>query len=837
MLRSLYSGISGLMINQQSMDVIGNNISNVNTTGYKTGRTVFQDLLSQTLVSGSAPSDTSGGTNPMQVGLGGFLASVDNIFENGSLQTTSKNTDLAIQGDGFFVVRGVQETDKMYTRAGDFSFDTDGNLVTPAGYRVQGWLADPVTGQLTADTAVGDIVIDETYQTTEAKATTEIAISGVLNTDAEATVFEFPTLLHYAEGSDSIYSVFSTNGVGIDLSDNEPVRVKAHGTILTDMNGLYNDTDVSLDLDTNPNIQIYINNTAYGFTYVQSGATPADLTGQTFTTMEDLAAAIEARIEDITGANEFTVSVGSGAFTVRRDTNTSAVDIAINSFSGSPYLAVALNDLTGTYNNATDTRTSEEMYFRETYYAGRDFTTLDELAADIEAAIDNNVLLSGNFSTTFNAATGQFEFNNSGLVASGDLTLSGFSIDKGYNGTVFESNIVPTTAKLIAPESVATSEDFLRYAKGSDLLTDLFTTSGDTLGLDATAIIQYSASIGGDELTGTGNLAVAGSTLDDMREMIATYMGYDFANETELQQYLADVESSSGSLVLTGNKGVDNEIDFVEFEIVGGQPSYDSFYSYFNYETTQSASGGELLTSQTIYDAQGEAHVVQYHFTMSDDLDNVWKLSLETTDPTQSATFNSIGGNEVLLHFNSDGSFNYITDTSGTRLASLSYDFEPNTGAGVISGIDMDLGTAAAFDGVYISATESSISRTDQDGYPVGDLEETLFNSDGEIIGYYTNGNVKVLGQVALSVFKNSQGLLKVGDTLFKETANSGEPAIGKANTSFRGSIAAGALENSNVDLSREFVNMITTQRGFQANSRVITTSDEMLQELMTLKR
>ncbi|MCD8567873.1 MAG: flagellar hook-basal body complex protein, partial [Geovibrio sp.] len=116
-------------------------------------------------------------------------------------------------------------------------------------------------------------------------------------------------------------------------------------------------------------------------------------------------------------------------------------------------------------------------------------------------------------------------------------------------------------------------------------------------------------------------------------------------------------------------------------------------------------------------------------------------------------------------------------------------------------------------------------------------LEQVMFNPAGEIVGYYTNGEVMTIAQVALATFTNNQGLLKVGDTLFAETGNSGTAAIGKPQTGARGEIMSGALENSNVDLSNEFVSMITTQRGFQANSRVITTSDEMLQELLTLKR
>ncbi|MCA2213693.1 flagellar hook protein FlgE [Jidongwangia harbinensis] len=140
MLRSLFSGISGLRAHQQMMDVTGNNISNVNTTGYKSSQTVFQDTLSQMVNAAGAPQNDAGGTNPAQVGLGVRLASINANFGQGAAQTTGKSSDMMIQGDGFFVVKSGGET--LYTRAGSFTFDANGSLTTPNGQVVQGWMAD-----------------------------------------------------------------------------------------------------------------------------------------------------------------------------------------------------------------------------------------------------------------------------------------------------------------------------------------------------------------------------------------------------------------------------------------------------------------------------------------------------------------------------------------------------------------------------------------------------------------------------------------------------------------------------------------------------------------------
>jgi flagellar hook protein FlgE len=140
MLRSLFSGISGLRAHQQMMDVTGNNIANVNTTGYKSSQTVFQDTLSQMVNAAGAPQNGAGGTNPAQVGLGVRTASVNANFSQGAAQTTGKAGDMMIQGDGFFIAKSGGES--VYTRAGSFTFDANGSLTTPNGQIVQGWSAD-----------------------------------------------------------------------------------------------------------------------------------------------------------------------------------------------------------------------------------------------------------------------------------------------------------------------------------------------------------------------------------------------------------------------------------------------------------------------------------------------------------------------------------------------------------------------------------------------------------------------------------------------------------------------------------------------------------------------
>ncbi|HPZ06302.1 MAG TPA: flagellar hook-basal body complex protein, partial [Clostridiales bacterium] len=154
MMRSMFSGVSGLRAHQTRMDVIGNNVANVNTVGFKSGRVTFQEIFSQTLKGASAPDAATGrgGTNPMQIGLGLGVGAVDTITTRGSLQRTDNPTDMSIEGDGFFICKGGATDTFRFTRAGNFGIDKLGNLVTGSGLNVYGWQALKTDGSGEFDT-------------------------------------------------------------------------------------------------------------------------------------------------------------------------------------------------------------------------------------------------------------------------------------------------------------------------------------------------------------------------------------------------------------------------------------------------------------------------------------------------------------------------------------------------------------------------------------------------------------------------------------------------------------------------------------------------------------
>jgi flagellar hook protein FlgE len=191
MLRSMFSAISGLRAHQVMMDEIGNNIANVNTVGYKTGRVNFQDILSQTFRGASAPQGGLGSINPAQVGLGVTVAGIDVIMTQGNLQSTGRLTDMAIQGDGFFVMSDGSR--QFFTRDGSFDIGLGGNLINPAsGLKVQGWNAS-AAGTVDTTTAAGDVIIPLGTRTT-ALASATASIAGNLDAAAAAGATASTTL-------------------------------------------------------------------------------------------------------------------------------------------------------------------------------------------------------------------------------------------------------------------------------------------------------------------------------------------------------------------------------------------------------------------------------------------------------------------------------------------------------------------------------------------------------------------------------------------------------------------------------------------------------------------
>ncbi|MCA9734899.1 MAG: flagellar hook-basal body complex protein [Deferribacteres bacterium] len=680
MMRSLFAGVSGLRNHQSRMDVIGNNIANVNTVGFKSGRVNFKEVMALTLTGAVRPSETNGGANPRQIGLGMTVSSIDTIFSQGNLESTGKSTDLAINGEGFFIMRNGKSD--YYTRAGNFDFDALGRLVDPSnGWIVQGRMADG-HGEIPSSSVVEDIVLPF-GQKVPANATSEIQFTGNL----DATSVPIGTIL-----------------------DSSVLQAIEEAGDDTSIDGLY-----------------------------AKGQANSRISGM------------------ISGRTTFTVNDGSTTQVYTWVNNDPAVGDTLFS---------SLDDLVAEINND---------------FAGSMTATLDAAGAVVFTDTSGSA-----HKLTFQSTnpTLQTAFNSA----------SGVTIDSVAGVT-------------------ATSDQFSHFASGTEELVKLRNSIGDSLGLTNGDSIDISANVGG--LPTTGALAVTNATtLEDLTAQLVTTFGI---------QTLPGVSiDSDGSIYVQGDPGMDNAIDAVVIRSTGN-PTFNTSMSF---TTEQEAEDVTHSASTTIFDALGEEHIVSLEFKKTS-LRNQWTWTA------------SVGGNEIVssgnsgvVTFNADGSLNTFTFDNGLNTLSI----DPNNGANILD-IELNVGTLDAFEGLTQFASASTALASGQNGYGNGDLNNISIDRTGKITGSFTNGVTQTLARLVMATFNNPSGLERVGDNAYNTTGNSGDPIVGMAGESIRSEIVPGSLEMSNVDLAQEFTNMIIAQRGFQANSRVITTSDEMLTELVNLKR
>ena len=238
MLMSMFASVSGLKAHQTRMDVIGNNIANVNTIGFKASRATFQEIFSQTLSSASAPDQMTGrgGTNPMQVGLGMNIDAIDIMMDRGSVQRTESPTDLSIEGEGFFIVRGGNEGAFYFTRAGNFTIDKLGNLVTATGQNVYGWMKyiygengyEFDTQEPIQPINLYEDIYNSNKRIIAAKQTTEVVLAGNL----DATEKPIGGTTGNVIGSGSMTTLpFDANSDGIPDEGPDTENIPSHFTV------------------------------------------------------------------------------------------------------------------------------------------------------------------------------------------------------------------------------------------------------------------------------------------------------------------------------------------------------------------------------------------------------------------------------------------------------------------------------------------------------------------------------------------------------------------------------------------------------------------------------
>ena len=848
MMRSLWSGVSGLNAHQIAMDTEGNNIANVNTTGFKYSRTNFQDLLSQTVKASTAPQGNLGGKNSLQVGLGSTVSSVETMYKQGSIQNTDKNTDMAISGDGFFVVSGDGGKTDKYTRAGDFSFDSNGNFVDPNGYIVQGWLADD-NHKIDNASGVKPIKIPPGL-TTPANPTSTIQIKANLNSGD--TIKEMSGTTSTILPTDDVSGLFNSIGEPIQLTpDVDTIKFNI------DKNG-DGTTDTTLTL-----------------TY---GKSTSDTDGN-FTSVKDILDEINNIIKDTTGENRVNVHLNGDGQIVDADNR-----VTVNSSSNTTLLDV-FKGLDGPSTTTNSMKRIQTGFIGaddvgELFNGNGDALNLKDgqgIKAKIEGLGEDRKFVYK--STPINSSSGCG--SSAGSYQPTDPITSDSS--EGLHWTYDSNNdkaFFNVNQKIKFTFSDSSTETYV-YGKDFQTIDDLCCLVNKALndkniddtvsfkngeihesdgnGIQKAEVEDSSGNAATDTTTPLGRLEDIFKGLDDSGDHTSvfkkndTYYFHDIQDLQNIWQWAVDdsgdsLNSTSGNsgIVTVNDKGklsIENTSGSSFNVSIDSYPDADKdnqlFTDAFSPVNGTIASGGVALsqplnaathtTSIDVYDSLGSKHTLTLHMrkTHTSETPNdptVWKFYGEV--PSPSTLDNPANG---YIKFNPDGSLNAFNPPTLI--------FNANNGSKSGQAIQLNFGKLNAFDGITSFDGPSTTSGETQDGYPGGDLQQMVVDQTGTVIGVFTNGRSYSLAQVAMAKFVNNQGLMKEGGSLFSSSANSGDPIIGSANTGGRGAIQSSALEMSNVDLSRSLTQLIVIQRGFQANSKTITTSDQMLNTLLQLKR
>ena len=435
-------------------------------------------------------------------------------------------------------------------------------------------------------------------------------------------------------------------------------------------------------------------------------------------------------------------------------------------------------------------------------------------------------------------------------VAGGSVTINGNTIDTsgktldeiieeinnlgltGITASVTDGKFTVTSTN--GAVSIEASGDFARVTGMAEYITGTGSSSNvvDENTESYTIVKGSTVSLTEDITSVGGTIQIGdGAVIDTSGKTLAQVV--DEINAQGIEGLTASITDGRFTLKISGANAP-------SITATGGSRESNTIFNNAMQGTVTAATGGIAYKTMEIYDEQGNKHNINFTFSLWNEELNEWRMEIETDDPLNDVAINGASQNELILRFNADGTLSHMYDrfTVPTKVISNpTLRFSAANGTNTINPIALNLGTAGANDGLSIAANGGGITRASTDGYTVGDLKQTMFNPAGELVGTYSNGQTRVLAQVALATFVNERGLEKVGDTMFQATGASGQATIGEPITGDRGEIAASMLENSNVDLSTELVNMITTQRAYQSNSKVISTSDEMIQELLNMKR
>ncbi|EAJ5309459.1 flagellar hook protein FlgE [Campylobacter jejuni] len=844
MMRSLWSGVSGLQAHQVAMDVEGNNISNVNTTGFKYSRADFGTMFSQTVKIATAPTDGRGGSNPLQIGLGVSVSSTTRIHSQGSVQTTDKNTDVAINGDGFFMVSDDGGLTNYLTRSGDFKLDAYGNFVNNAGFVVQGWNINWDDQTIDSSRTPQNIFIDPGMHIPAAKST-EVAIKANLNSGlnigtssrnlyALDSVHGWNTKTQRAEdendtGTTQFYttsknavevtekgvdagSLFNANGQGLNLREGQGIWVS------------YADAKFTTDKPANVNVFDPNNHTKQNGSIFWGDKDNAVILDITLNGVNIQNANIRSLDEAIAYINTFTAPTdtrdGTGVKAVKK-ADGSGIEFVNDNADGT---TDNMKNINLTVNQAN---TAGERH-AITWNAGNNNFTATSAKNNA-----NSVWIPTAANVNGNAESIQIITAHKYIYSSTPVDIPPMYNPDGGPNFIANGNQRPTD-----PASANYWDAIQGSLKNATERT--FRTTEDLREL-----LQRDARYGVD-YDGNGSSGYDANDINQAVKVVVTENGnFAISNANETSTIPANAGAGAGAAT-TNPKNMSFNITAYSNK-QGTVSTNDAFTKIFKAFDGVLTVGGQIKESEQlklsafsagleIYDSLGSKHTLEVQFvkqSTTQDGGNEWQMIIRVPEPAEINTTGEGPTNIIVgtARFNNDGSLaNYTPKT---------INFSPNNGAAPNQQIKLSFGTSGSNDGLVSSNSASTLTGQATDGYTSGNLKPDAIRVDdkGNILGEFTNGKTFAVAKIAMASVANNSGLEEIGGNLFKVTANSGNIVVGEAGTGGRGEMKTSALEMSNVDLSRSLTELIIIQRGYQANSKTISTSDQMLQTLIQLKQ
>lgn len=851
-MRSLWSGVSGLQAHQVAMDVEGNNISNVNTTGFKYSRADFGTMFSQTVKIATAPTDGRGGSNPLQIGLGVSVSSTTRIHSQGSVQTTDKNTDVAINGDGFFMVSDDGGLTRYLTRSGDFKLDAYGNFVNNAGFVVQGWNINWDDQTIDSSRSPQNIFIDPGMHIPAAKST-EVAIKANLNSG-----------LNIGTSSRNLYALDSVHGwnnktqrpedendtgtTQFYTTSKNAVEVTEKGV---DAGSLFNANGQGLNLREGQGIWVsyadakFTTDRANGANVFDPNLTVVQQNNVIFWGNKDISVTLDINLNGVRIQNDNIRSLDEAiayinTFTAPTDTRDGTGVKAVKKADGS-----GIEFVNDNADGTTDNMKNIDLTVNVGNSAGERNTIIYNANTGVFSPQGGNLTTAQN-DTDWIAGVAQVgQPQNVKVVTAHKYIYSS-------NPVTIPPMINPDGGPAFQPNNGNRPTDPASANYWDAIQGSLKNTTERTFRTteDLRELLQRDARYGVD-YNGSGIIDNATPTFDanDINQAVKVVVtengNFAISNANETSTIPANAGAGAGAAT-TDPKNMSFNITAYSNK-QGTVSTNDAFTKIFKAFDGPLVIGNQIKESEQlklsafsagleIYDSLGSKHTLEVQFvkqSTTQDGGNEWQMIIRVPEPAEINTTGEGPTNIIVgtARFNNDGSLASYTPRT--------INFSPNNGAAPNQQIKLSFGTSGSNDGLVSSNSASTLTGQATDGYTSGNLKPDAIRVDdkGNILGEFTNGKTFAVAKIAMASVANNSGLEEIGGNLFKVTANSGNIVVGEAGTGGRGEMKTAALEMSNVDLSRSLTELIIIQRGYQANSKTISTSDQMLQTLIQLKQ